>query len=374
MYYEVENIRLQLITSVKIFIKIIDRFKFVELGLPFNLKKGFISNRLHVGKKPSGIIVERKIETVQGKKFVWIDLQNPDRTDVEKLAQQYSWNALNIEDCMTKFELPKLDSYDNHFFVILHFPSVLQQPKISRNSQISIFIGKDFLVTIHQGDLKPLVDLVNICKNDSDQHRKKRILEKSSGYLLHEIVDTLVDDLLHISRKVIANLDDLEDEVFDETKSVARSIALLRREINIMRRIVNPLKKFVLEIAKSIKRFSDEDDLSLYFDDVIDHIDKVIETLEESRETMEIYKDTDFMLSTEKTNKVLAALTIIFTFAIPGTIIGTFYGMNINLPGGLNDHSTMFGPFTSFIIIILASSIPVILMFIYFRKLGWIAN
>lgn len=336
------------------------------------MKKGFIANRLHTGKKTAGMTVERKIETVQGKKFVWIDLQNPDRNDVEELAKQYKWNALNIEDCMTKFELPKLDSYHDHFFAILHFPSLLQQPKISRNSQLSVFIGNNFLVTVHQGDLKPLIDLVNICKSDSDLHRKERLLGKSSGHLLHEIIDILVDDLLHVSRKVIANLDDLEDEVFDERKSVARSIALLRREINIMRRIVNPLKKFVLEIAKNIKGFSDEEDLSLYFDDVIDHIDKVIETLEESRETMEIYKDTDFMLSTEKTNKVLAALTIIFTFAIPGTVIGTFYGMNINLPGGINDHSVFFGPFTSFIIIILASLIPVILMFIYFRKLGWI--
>ena len=120
----------------------------------------------------------------------------------------------------------------------------------------------------------------------------------------------LVDDLLHTSRKIIANLDEMEDRVFDETKPVARSIALLRREINRLRRIANPLKKFVLEIARSIKKFSEREDeeLTLYFDDVIDHIDKVIETLEESRETMEIYKDTDFVLSTEKTNKVLAVL------------------------------------------------------------------
>lgn len=318
------------------------------------------------------IPVERKIETVQGKRFLWIDLQNPDRNDIEKLAETYRLNTLNIEDCMTKSELPKLDSYQDHFFVILHFPSLLRQPGISRNSQLSIFIGKDFLITVHQGDLKPLVDLVNICKNDLDVHRKERILGKSAEYLLHEIIDILVDELLHISRKVIANLDDLEDEVFDEKISVARSIALLRREINVMRRIANPLKKFVLEITKNIKKFSEEDDLSLYFDDVIDHIDKVIETLEESRETMEIYKDTDFMLSTEKTNKVLAALTIIFTFAIPGTVIGTFYGMNINLPGGLNDQALFFGPYTAFTLIILASTIPVALMYIYFKKLGWI--
>ncbi len=340
------------------------------------MRKGFITNRLRSGRKPVEIPVVSKTDTIQAGKFVWINLQNPDRNDVEKLAQKYNFNSLNIEDCMTKFELPKLDSYDNHFFVILHFPPLSQKVGMPRNSQLSIFIGKDFLVTIHQGDLKPLVELAEICKTDSDLQRKERLLGKSPGVLLHEIIDVLVDDLLHTSRKIIANLDEIEDRVFDETKPVARSIALLRREINTLRRIVNPLKKFVLEIAKNIKRFSENEDeeLTLFFDDIIDHIDKVIETLEESRETMEIYKDTDFVLSTEKTNTVLGLLTIIFTLASPSTVIGTFYGMNVNLPGGMGDEPMFLGPFTMFIIVIIASAIPAIMMFAYFRKLGWIGN
>ena len=340
------------------------------------MRRGFITNRLRSGKKSLEVPVERKIENIQGNEFTWIDLQNPDREDVEKLASKYNFNELNIEDCMTKFELPKLDSYDDHFFVILQFPPLAQKIGISKNSQVSIFIGKNFLVTVHQGDLKPLVELVNICKSDLDQEIKSRLLGESSGDLLHEIIDALVDDLLHTSRKIIANLDEMEDNVFDESKPVARSIALLRREINRLRRISVPLKKFVLEIAKNVKRFSDnsDDELSLYFDDVIDHIDKVIETLEESRETMEIYKDTDFVLSNEKTNKVLAVLTMIFTLAIPSTVIGTFYGMNVNLPGGIVDNFMILGPFTTFIVIILASAIPAIIMFAYFKKLGWISN
>ena len=340
------------------------------------MKKGFISKRLRSNKKTIEIPVKNKIENIQGKKFNWIDLQNPDRNEIERLSEQYNFNALNIEDCMTRFELPKLDSYDDHFFVILHFPPLSQKMGNSRNSQLSIFVGKDFIVTIHQGDLKPLVELVETCKTNLDQQRKEKILEKSSGELLHEIIDMLVDDLLHTSRKIIANLDEIEDRVFDETKPVARSIALLRREINRLRRIVNSLKKFVLEIAKNVKKFSEREDeeLALYFDDIIDHIDKVIETLEESRETMEIYKDTDFVLSTEKTNKVLGLLTIIFTLAIPSTVIGTFYGMNINLPGGIENNLMLLGPHTMFIIIILASSIPAIMMFTYFKKLGWISK
>ena len=89
---------------------------------------------------------------------------------------------------------------------------------------------------------------------------------------------------------------------------------------------------------------------------------------------MEIYKDTDFVLSNEKTNKVLAVLTMIFTLAIPSTVIGTFYGMNVNLPGGIGENLMVLGPFTTFILVILASAIPAILMFIYFKKLGWISS
>lgn len=339
------------------------------------MKKGFIANRLRSSKKSVESTTIRKLETIEGKNFSWIDMQNPDRTDVEEIAKKYNFNSLNIEDCMTKSELPKLDSYDDHFFVILQFPPISPKIGMAKNSQLSIFFGKEFLVTVHQGDLKPLIQLVELCITGSDNKRKERLLGKSSGLLLHEITDMLVDDLLHTSRRIIANLDDLEDGVFDETKSVARSIALLRREINQLRRIANPLKKWVLEIAKNVKRFSEEgEDLGLLFDDIIDHIDKVIETLEESRETMEIYKDTDFVLSTEKTNKVLAVLTIIFTLAIPATVIGTFYGMNVNLPGGLNSDWMVLGPYTTLVLIIIASSIPVVLMFAYFKKLGWISS
>jgi magnesium transporter len=337
----------------------------------------FVS-KLRPGKKATfeEIGSERHFETITGDNFSWIDLVNPVRSDVEVLAKKYNFNALNIEDSLAKFELPKLDSYDDHVFIILHFPPLASRRIVPKVSQLAIFIGKDFLVTIHQGDLKPLVDMVNTCKENTDPERKKRLMGKSTAYLLHDIIDVLVDDLLHTSRRIVGNLTDIEDSVFDENKSAARKISLLRREIITLKRLVNPLKRIVLETAKNIQRFSKtSEEIILYFDDVIDHIDKVLETLEESRETMEIYKDTDFMLSTEKSNKILAVLTIIFTLAIPATVIGTFYGMNINLPGGIETGNlNIFGPYSTMIIIFLASVIPALLMLVYFRKLGWVGN
>lgn len=338
--------------------------------------KGGLTKRLLAGRKTRHeSSIARSTEVIEGGRFSWTDMQNPDRGDVEELAQRYGFNELNVEDCLTKSELPKLDGYDDHFFVILHFPP-LAAKRSQRYSQLSVFMGRDFLVTMHQGDLRPLVDLIAACRGSSDPERGSRLMGGSPAILLHEIIDVLVDDLLHTSRRIIANLDDIEDGVFDESKSAARSISILRREINMLRRIVNPLKKFVLEIGTRAQAFSGsgEEDLGLYFDDVIDHIDKVLESLEESRETMEIYKDTDFMLSTEKTNKVLAALTIIFTLAIPSTVIGTFYGMNVSLPGAGSAGAALLGEHQAFIVILLASAVPAALMAAFFKRMGWIGR
>ena len=341
------------------------------------MKKDFFTNKLRSSRKAGySDAVQRRIETIEGEKFSWIDLQNPHREDVEKLAQKYHFNALNIEDCMTKFELPKLDSYDDHVFLILHFPPLNGINAMPKFSQLSIFMGSDFLVTIHQGDLTPLVEMVNACKENSEPQRKQRLIGKSTGSLLHEIIDVLVDDLLHTVRKIDGNLEDIEDIVFDETKAAGRQISLLRREITKLRRIVHPLKRITLEAAKNLQRLSkSEEDLTLYFDDIIDHVDKVIESLEESTETLEIYKDTDFMLSTEKSNKILSILTLIFTLSIPATVIGQFYGMNVNLPGGIETGIwTFLGPYTTLIFVLIISAIPAFFMLLYFRRLGWISS
>ncbi|CAE6493718.1 magnesium transporter CorA family protein [Candidatus Nitrosotenuis uzonensis] len=340
------------------------------------MKKGTIISRLpHLRRHPQqDVQVPSHIETIQGNGFSWTDILNPTRAEIDKLGQMYDFNTLNLDDSISKIQLAKIDNYDDHSFIILHFPPMIIKKGMPRFSQLSVFIGKDFLVTIHNGDLKPLVDMFLQCKEN--QQRRVELLSKSPGFLLHKIIDALVDDLLHTLRRIVANLDEIEDDVFDENKSTPKKISLLRREITILRRIVNPLRKIVLETSKSTQRFSSpDDDLVIHFDDVIDHIDKVVETLDEAKETMEIYKDTDFMLSTEKSNKILATLTIIFTLSIPATVIGAMYGMNVNLPGGIETGAWLFlGEYTTFIVMLILSIIPSILMFLWFYRREWLVD
>src|SRR5688572_26049607 len=306
-----------------------------------------------------------QFKSIVNDNLLWVDVRNPTRQTMNKLGGQYSFHELNIEDCLSKTQIPKIDKYDDHVFVILHFPAGTTDEKIPRVTQLSIFIGTNYLITVHQGDLKPLVEMFDLCKKEENQEYRQVMMGKSSGYLLHTIIDTLVDDLFHILMKIIGNLDDIEDAVFDDKLVVVKEIALLRREIVLLRRIVSPLKRIIAEITNEIRKFSDED-LTQYFNDVEDHINKVLDLLESSRETIEIYKDTDFMLSSEKTNRILAVLTIWFTLSIPPVIVGTFYGMNINLPGGIEVGAwTFLGTYTTLIIVLVISVGFALAMYMY---------
>lgn len=315
--------------------------------------------------------IEGHLESISNNGLLWIDIQKPTRDKMIMLAQKYTLHELNIEDCLSKIQLPKIDRHEDYVFIIPHFPTIEKDKSLPRFSQLSIFAGMNYLVTVHQGDLKPIMEMFQLCKQSDKQ--REAVMGKSPGYLLHSIIDVLVDDLLHILMKVVGNLDDIEDSVFDDRKSDAKTISLLRREITTLRRIVIPLRRTILEMTKDVQKFSEED-LQPYFADVKDHIEKILETLEESKETIEIYKDTDFMLSTEKSNKILAVLTILFTLSIPATTIATIYGMNIDLPGSIAHPWTFLGQYTTLILVLLASITFALLMIGYFRRLGWISR
>jgi magnesium transporter len=306
---------------------------------------------------------------VKNNGFIWIDIAKPTRDEMKKLAERFPFHELNLEDCLSKIQIPKIDRYEDHIFVILNFPT-LEKERIPRSSQLASFIGSGYLVTVHQGELKPISEIFHQCIQSNKA--RQELMGRSAGYLFHSIIDALTDDLLNLVRKIVGNIEDIEDVVFDEQANAAGEISYIRRQITVLRRIAIPLKRTLAEITtKDIRRFSEED-LTLYFDDVNDHIDKVIDTLEESKETIEIYKDTDYLHGTDRSNKILAILTIVFTLSLPVTVVSSLYGMNVDIPVIEDDSLKFLGRYTTFIVIVIGSSAIAVAMALYFHKIRWI--
>ena len=109
-------------------------------------------------------IGERKLglESITNKRLTWVNIKKPTREKLNILEESYLFHELNIEDCLSKIQIPKIDRYEDHFFVILHFPSFDKNESIPRSTQLAIFAGFDYLVTVQQGELTALTEMFRI--------------------------------------------------------------------------------------------------------------------------------------------------------------------------------------------------------------------
>ncbi len=110
------------------------------------------------------------IETAQSEDLLWVYVESPTRDKMNIIANKFPIHELNIEDCLSKNNLPKIDRYEDHIFIIFHFPTVHKDKTSPSFSQLSLFVGKNYLITVHQGDLKPLFELFQLCKSDDPKN------------------------------------------------------------------------------------------------------------------------------------------------------------------------------------------------------------
>ncbi|NLL89923.1 MAG: magnesium transporter CorA family protein, partial [Dehalococcoidales bacterium] len=224
----------------------------------------------------------------------------------------------------------KIDEYKDYLFIIFHFPIYSKVEKVLISSQISVFIGQDYLITIHKGVLKPLVKLFREC--ELDEEAREEYLGQGPGFLLYRILDRLVDYCQPILNKVIEGIEDVEDEIFAERQGeTIREISRLRRDVIAFRRIIWPMRAVIGHLEPKIRRFKDID-MSVYYGDMVDHMDRIWDGLNEYKEIIEGLNYTHDSIATNLTNKTIRLLTIITTLMLPLTVVSSFFGMNLRLP------------------------------------------
>jgi magnesium transporter len=272
------------------------------------------------------------------------------------------FHPLELEDCLSRIERPKIDEHKNYLFLVLHFPVFKKEARVTTPSQVAIFIGEDFLVTVHSGELKPLAKLFNDC--EQNERAREENMSRSSGYLLYRILDRLVDYCFPILNKVIVNVEAAEDRLFSEpARDTVQEISVLRRDIMAYRRIIRPQPAILKSLEVREYPFLRED-LDVYFGDIGDHVSKISETLDEYKEVVEGLSATSDSLFSHRTNEVMKMLTILGTILLPLLVISGLYGMNVSLP--------FEGSSFAFLFIILITLGVSGGMLAYFRYKRWI--
>ncbi len=330
--------------------------------------------RLNVGKRGIGRkkkeIKEEQlpeeplhVESITWGDLTWVNVEPPTQREIDYLAENYHFHPLDLDDCLSRKQLPKVDEYPEYLFAIFHLPVFDKVTRVSTKRQWSAFVGDKFLVTLHTGDLRTLSALFRDCQTNEES--RQEYFSHGSGYLLYRILDRSIDSYFPVLDKILSLMEDMEDNVFDVDVETAKELSILRRDIIAQRRVMFPIRTLFLALERRLKRFT-KIDLTVYFGDLMDHMNKICETLDEAKEVIEVFKDTDYTLATYRINRVTRLLTIFSTIVLPFLIVSSLYGMNVTLPGGRE-----MG-LQTFIILLVVMAVIAGAMLIFFRRRRWI--
>jgi len=303
------------------------------------------------------------LESLTWGDLTWVNIENPTERETEYLAQNYSFHPLDLDDCLSRIQRPKIDEYKDYLFLVFHFPVFDVKARVTTRSQLSVFIGGKYLITLHKGGLKPLVKLFKECQIDEES--RQEYFSQGSGFLLYRVVDRLVDYCLPILNKVYDNIETVEDDIFSDRKSgTVKEISMLRRDVISLRRIIWPMRAVIGSLQNKMRRFVKQD-MEVYFGDMTDHVDKIWDALDEYKEIIEGLDDTYNSLATNRTNEVMRMLTIIATILLPITVVASIFGMNIPLgPFEISGYSFLY---VSLICLAIIGG-----MLYFFRRQRWI--
>lgn len=296
-------------------------------------------------------------------RFLWVNVVQPARADVSALGVKYpDIHPLHLEDLLSQTERPKIDESENYLFVVLHFPVWDVKHNISRASEVEFIIGRNYLITVHDGTLKPLLRLFARC--ELYETERNQVFGKGANDAFYALIDHLVDYIFPILRKVDSNIRAIEDGIFIlDSRQIIRDIALVRRDIIALRRIIRHQVPIVESLERTEHRII-RDDMEEYFADTVDHLLTSRDIIDEDWDVINGLAATADSLLSHRINEVMRVLTVISVIMLPLTLVSGIYGMNIELP--LDGH-----PYAFILVFGLMFSIA-ILMLAYFKRRKWL--
>jgi len=292
--------------------------------------------------------------------YVWVDLDQPTPDEAKVLSDAFHFHQLAIEDALSELHHPKIESYGDYLYVILHGIDFHASEHRFTTKDIDFFLGSQFLVTVHPGVSRSIGKVGVVCSRDP------RMLGEGPGMLLYRIVDTMVDNYRPEVDKLSEKLDKLEKEVFERPNTqMARRILNFKKDISSLRQTVLPQRDVVGRLARREFPMISEQ-LAYGFRDVHDHLVRLSDEAMFSQDRITSILDAHLSAVSNQLNQVMKVLTIIATLFMPLTVLTGMYGMNVplpHLPGG--EHAQFW--WVCGIMFALSAA-----MLGYFRKKGWI--
>lgn len=286
--------------------------------------------------------------------WYWMDFINPTQEEISLLDSYFHFHQLSIEDCVFSLNSPKLDYYDNYIFFIIN---ALNKDTLDP-VEVSLFVGKNYIVSYHSDQLNELDEAFERSKAN------EKNWDKGPSYIVHQILDKIVDYFFPAINKIEDKLNEIENNVKRKPiHNLMDEIFEIRSDLLKLRRIVNSMRDLLYRILNS-ERLIGFHEHKLYFSDIHDHLIKLSDMVASNREMTSDIRDNYLSMNSTRMNKNMMVLTVITSIFIPLTFIVGVYGMNFqNMP----ELSSKYGYF----VVLLIMAVIAAEMVLWFKRKGW---
>lgn len=290
-------------------------------------------------------------------KDIWIDLKEPDDTELELLQKKLKIHPTTIEDIKAHNSRTKIEEFPTYLSVVIS--DIIKKKDEFIPSEIDLIIGKNFIITASENDIKELEDL------KINRRKFAKLLYGGSDSMLYYILDSVMNHYPPLIEDIDDEVDKLETAAIQSTdRKVLNQILDVRSRIILIRKLIHPQRQKMGFLTKGQYKFIRADKLP-YFRDLYDDTFRLSESIESSREEISSVYDIYMSTISYNTNEVMKVLSIAATIVLPLTFITGVFGMNFRYMPWLNE---AYG-FWATVILMVGFAFFLIM---YFKKQKWL--
>jgi magnesium transporter len=260
---------------------------------------------------------------------IWLDLRRPSHDDLAVLIEEFGLHPLAVEDAGLERQRPKLDRYRSHLFLTAYAAKLDTATGELATSELSAFVTPQALITVRNDDGLDIGAVVDRWDASSD------LAKFGVGYLLHGLLDYIVDGHFETVQSMDDAAEALEDTLFadnPQSMEVQRRSFELRKSLVLLRRIVIPMREVVNSLMRRDLRVVG-DDLMPYYQDVYDHVLRAADWTDSLRDLVTTILETNLTIQGNRMNIITKKVTSWAAIIAVPTFITGFYGMNVPYPG-----------------------------------------
>lgn len=311
----------------------------------------------------------KQITIIKNQDLTWYDVACPGEKEFNFLRKHFTFHPLDLQDCITPVQRPRLHDYEDYLFIILRLPVYNKEEKTIAASEMDIFVGQNFVVTIHRGKMTTHQSFVQECKN-MDQMREL-YLSHGSGYLLYEIFKRMFDRCYPLLDSVGAEIERVEQKIYKGNfEEVVKMTSNIKRNVINLRKILRAHLQVIKKVMASEHFFLNLDRILIYrrpisFKDIYEDINDIWDILSVHADTIFALDQTNESLISHRINQVIKALTIVSSIFLPATLIINFFGMSFGNAPLIHTTSGIF-------IVVLSIFLISTVMLLVFKKKKWL--